>query len=170
MNIRQINLVDLPVLQRLGKQTFQETFASQNREADMQAYLVEKFSTEQLIQELNNPHMTFYFAEIAGQAVGYLKLNFAQAQTELQDQSAVEIERIYVLANHHRQGVEQALFQHALLIANQHNANYIWLGVWEHNHKALRFYEKNGFVAFDRHIFRLGSDEQVDIMMKKVLK
>ncbi len=170
MNIRQINLVDLPLLQRLGKQTFQETFANQNSEADMQAYLVEKFSTEQLTQELNNPHMTFYFAEIAGQAVGYLKLNFAQAQTELQDQSAVEIERIYVLADYHSKGVGKALFQHALLIAKQHNADYIWLGVWEHNHKALRFYEKNGFVAFDRHIFRLGSDEQVDIMMKKVLK
>ena len=47
---------------------------------------------------------------------------------------------------------------------------YVWLGVWEENPRAIRFYEKNGFVAFDKHIFRLGDDEQTDIMMKKKLE
>lgn len=41
------------------------------------------------------------------------------------------------------------------------------LGVWEHNHRALRFYEKNGFIAFGTHIFQLGNDQQTDILMKK---
>lgn len=37
------------------------------------------------------------------------------------------------------------------------------------NPRAIRFYEKNGFTAFDKHIFKMGNDEKVDIMMKKEL-
>ena len=46
---------------------------------------------------------------------------------------------------------------------------YIWLGVWEENPRATRFYQKNGFVAFGKHIFKLGDDEQTDILMKRPL-
>lgn len=46
-------------------------------------------------------------------------------------------------------------------------APYIGLEGWEENTKAIQFfYTKNGFEAFDKHIFMLGSDQQIDIMMK----
>ncbi|MNF16430.1 Protease synthase and sporulation negative regulatory protein PAI 1 [compost metagenome] len=54
-------------------------------------------------------------------------------------------------------------------VAVQEQVLYIWLGVWEENKRALRFYEKNGFTVFDKHIFRLGNDEQTDLMMKKTI-
>ena len=164
--IRPVHLDDLPALQQIGRQTFFETFAHSCTEADMQAYLAKSFAEAQLAGELHNPDSAFYFFEAQGQALGYLKLNFAQAQTELQDANTIEIERIYVLHDFQGQGVGQALYQHALHIAHSHHARYIWLGVWEHNHQALRFYEKNGFVPFDKHTFYVGSDAQTDIMMK----
>ena len=43
----------------------------------------------------------------------------------------------------------------------------LWLGVWEHNEKALNFYKKMGFVIFDEHIFKLGDDEQRDYLMRE---
>ena len=52
-------------------------------------------------------------------------------------------------------------------VAQGRKASYVWLGVWEHNHRALRFYEKNGFTAFGTHIFQLGNDQQTDILMQK---
>lgn len=58
------------------------------------------------------------------------------------------------------------MYEKAISIALQKNAEYIWLGVWEENPRAIRFYEKNGFLEFDKHIFKLGDDEQTDIMMK----
>ena len=61
------------------------------------------------------------------------------------------------------------LYEKAIEIANQRNADYVWLGVWEENPRAISFYLKNGFVAFDKHIFKLGDDEQTDIMMKLLL-
>lgn len=81
----------------------------------------------------------------------------------------MEIERTYVLRSHHGKKVGQLLYNQALDVALNNKAEYLWLGVWEQNPRAIRFYEKNGFVAFDKHIFKLGADEQTDIMMKKLL-
>jgi ribosomal protein S18 acetylase RimI-like enzyme len=95
-----------------------------------------------------------------------LKINFGDAQTELKDNKSVEIERIYVLQAFQGKKLGQALYEKAISIAKEMKVKYVWLGVWEQNHRALQFYKKNGFVQFDTHIFKLGNDEQTDIMMK----
>lgn len=125
---------------------------------------------EKLAVELNDRDSEFYFASLADDVVGYLKLNFGQSQTELKEQSALEIERIYVLKEFHGKNVGQLLYEKAIEIAKRANVNFVWWGVWEENPRAIKFYEKNGFVAFDRHMFKLGNEEQTDIMMKLQLK
>ena len=169
VSLRQLTVADVSMLRDIGITTFTETFADSNSANDMEHYLADRFSEEQLTRELSNPESFFYVAEIDGQAVGYIKLNTGSAQTELQAADALEIERIYVLSTHHGCGIGQDLYQRALGIAADRKARYIWLGVWEHNHRALRFYEKNGFIAFGTHVFKLGRDEQTDILMKKSL-
>jgi GNAT superfamily N-acetyltransferase len=52
-------------------------------------------------------------------------------------------------------------------VAKENSVKFIWLGVWEHNPRAIRFYEKNQFVVFDKHIFMLGDDAQTDLMMRR---
>jgi diamine N-acetyltransferase len=81
----------------------------------------------------------------------------------------VEIERIYVQNAYQGLKIGKALFDKAVSVAKERKASYLWLGVWEENHKAIAFYEKNGFLAFDKHIFMLGNDPQTDIMMKLML-
>ena len=157
---------DLDQLQKIGKQTFYETFSPGNTKDNMNKYLEEGFSTKKLAAELADNNATFYFAILAGKVIGYLKLNFGQSQTELHDNKALEIERIYVLKEYYGKNVGQLLYDKVLKIAVQINANYLWLGVWEENPGAIDFYKKNGFVEFDKHIFKLGDDKQTDIMMK----
>jgi ribosomal protein S18 acetylase RimI-like enzyme len=53
-------------------------------------------------------------------------------------------------------------------ISQEVSAKYVWLGVWEENSRAINFYKKNGFIEFDKHIFKLGDAEQTDIMMRKI--
>ena len=79
-----------------------------------------------------------------------------QAQTERPGEQALEIEHIYVLKAFHGIGLCKVLYQKALDPAEQNKADCLSLGVWEKNHRAIRFYEKNGFVAFDQHIFPPG--------------
>jgi ribosomal protein S18 acetylase RimI-like enzyme len=164
--IRKATLQDIGQLQKIGRETFFETFSEVNTKENMATYLEEGFSLEKLTSELENKNSEFYFALLDGNIIGYLKLNFGQSQTELKEEGALEIERIYVLKEFHGKRVGQLLYDKAISIANEKKAEYVWLGVWEENPRAMQFYKKNGFVEFDKHIFRLGNDEQTDIMMK----
>ena len=165
-----VTLNDLAVLQKIGIETFYESFSSVNTEENMTQYLAAAYSTDKLTDELNNPNSSFYFAVVNDKIIGYLKINFGDSQTELKQDNALEIERIYVFKEYHGKHVGQLLFEKAMEIAFEKKADYVWLGVWEENPRAISFYKKNGFVEFDKHIFKLGDDAQTDIMMKLQLK
>ena len=166
IEIIKVTINDIDQLQKIGRQTFYETFSAGNTEENMKKYLDEGFSNEKLTVELNDKNAEFYFATLDKKVIGYLKLNFGQSQTELKDDKTLEIERIYVLKDFHGKHVGQLLYDKALQIARQKKSDYVWLGVWEENPRAINFYKKNGFIEFDKHIFKLGNDEQTDIMMK----
>lgn len=167
--LKKASADDLEVIQQLGKETFYETFSMHNPEEEMQKYLEESFSSEKMLKEINTPESRFFIAWEAENPVGYLKVNTGKAQTELQDDFSLEIERIYVKSSHHGKKVGQLLYEKALEIASEEEKKYIWLGVWEENKRAVSFYKKNGFEEFDKHIFRFGNEEQTDLMMKKIL-
>ena len=168
--ITKITENDILELQEIGRKTFSETFSENNTEESMNEYLESSFSTEKLTNELNNKNSEFYFAKINDEVIGYLKLNIGSSQTEIKDNNALEIERIYVSKDFHGKKVGQILYEKAIEIASQKKVDYVWLGVWEKNLRAINFYQKNGFTEFDKHIFRLGNEEQTDIMMKLDLK
>jgi diamine N-acetyltransferase len=166
IHIEKVTVNKIDQLQKIGRQTFFETFSAVNTEENMKKYLEEGFSIEKLTTELKDNNSEFYFATLDNNVIGYLKLNFGQSQTELQDDNALEIERIYVSKEFQGKKVGQLLYDKAIQIARQKKADYVWLGVWEENPRAINFYRKNGFVEFDKHVFKLGNDEQTDLMMK----
>lgn len=171
IEIKKVTSTEVNQLQQIGRQTFSETFSESNSEENMKKYLDEGFTVEKLSSEINNPDSEFYFAKENNNVIGYVKINKGQSQTELKnDKMSVEIERIYVLKEFHGQRIGQLLYEKAMELALELKADYIWLGVWEENPRAIKFYQKNGFIEFNKHIFKLGDDEQVDIMMKLELK
>lgn len=113
---------------------------------NLRKYLDEVFSINKLTFDLSNQLSEFYFAILGGRKIGYLKVNFGQAQTELKDEKSVEIERIYVLKEFHGMKVGQILYNTALFVARQKDADCLWLGVWEKNLRAIQFYKKNGLL------------------------
>jgi ribosomal protein S18 acetylase RimI-like enzyme len=166
LNIRAIGIEDVFALQMIARATFSEMFADYNSADNLNKYLDEKFTVTKLSEELNHPHSKFYFAQIGEEVVGYLKTNTGEAQTELMNLNAFEIQRIYVLQAYHGKKVGQLLIEKALEEARKTTCSYVWLGVWEENHRAIRFYSKNGFIKFDTHIFKMGDEEQMDWLMK----
>jgi len=166
ITIRKATFPDLETLRLLSRQTFFESFSSDNTPEDMQRYLDTSFNDQQLTRELENPDSAFYFAISDQKEIGYLKVNVGNAQTELKNLQALEIERIYVKKEFQDKKTGQLLFEKALELARQKSAPYVWLGVWEKNLNAIRFYKKNGFVEFDKHIFNVGNDAQTDLLMK----
>lgn len=161
---------DVLHLQYISKETFSQTFSDINTKENMGKYLEESFSIEQLNEELNNESSQFYFAKLNNEVIGYMKLNTGEAQKENQNDNALEIERIYVLQAFQGKKVGQLLYLKAIKVAEEMAIDYVWLGVWEKNFKAIAFYKKNGFIPFDQHVFMLGDDRQLDILMKLKLK
>lgn len=168
IRIEKIDLGSIDELLKISRETFLDTFSDSNTQENMDKYLEENLTLPKLTQEIQNPDSQFYFAVSGDETIGYLKLNSGNAQTEQTDGNALEIERIYVTKEYQGKKIGQLLFAKAVEIARVSGASYLWLGVWEENHKAIRFYEKNGLVVFDRHPFWLGNDKQTDIMMKLV--
>lgn len=166
LTIRAVTENEIAELQNIGRQTFIETFAHVNTEENMRNYLESGFSFEKLKREIQDVNSEIYFAVRNDEIVGYLKVNFGSSQTEIKDENSVEIERIYVLQSFHGKKVGKLLFEKAVEIAHRKHADYIWLGVWEKNYRAIEFYKKNGFIEFGKHVFRLGDDKQLDLMMK----
>ena len=139
---------NLDELLELSKTTFRDAFEHLNNPDDFKNYFTSAFTIEKLRAELKNPDSAFYFAQVDGKNAGYIKLNYASAQTEFKDKQLIAF------------AIERAMTQ---------KLRYIWLGVWEHNLNAIRFYEREGFAQFSSHQFVLGKDVQTDILMRKYL-
>ncbi len=152
-------------LVQISADTFYETFASSNTAEDMADYLVRHLGHDPLRQELSDSRNYFYLATVDTHTAGYCKLRQSEAPPELAHEQAIELERLYVSARYQSQKVGAALMRHAIDTATASKASVLWLGVWEHNHKAISFYHKWGFTTFGSHGFQLGSDLQTDLLM-----
>ena len=169
-SLRRCTPEDLDTLRALSARTYSETFADQNTPENMAAYLNAAFDREKLRGELLDKNSTFYFLYSGGELAGYLKLNEGPSQTDLHDAESLEIERIYVAEKFQGKGLGRFLMEQALGMARQRGKAYAWLGVWEKNEKALRFYEKYGFYKVGTHAFVMGDEAQTDYIMRKELE
>jgi ribosomal protein S18 acetylase RimI-like enzyme len=164
--IQRATETDLSDLQSISILTFCQAFEQFNTAEDMQLYLENCLSIEQLNKEMKTEASSFFLAKIDGVTIGYLKLNQGNSdQNDLEGQG-LEIERIYVVEEYHGTGIGQALYAFAIDEATKIRATHLWLGVWKHNPRAIRFYEKLGFEPFGTHQFILGKDIQTDILMQ----
>ena len=169
LSIKECSLKDIENVKYISEKTFYETFSGENTKEDMENYLKENFSYEKLEGEIKNNGSKFYIVETNEEVVAYMKVNFDKAQTETGHDNTLEVQRIYVLQEYKSKHIGKKLIQKAIEIGKNNSLNYIWLGVWENNINAIKFYEKQGFEKFDTHIFKLGEDEQTDNLMKLML-
>jgi ribosomal protein S18 acetylase RimI-like enzyme len=157
------------LLQHISEQTFIATYAQYNTEENMRNYIETEFSAEKLLEDINKPSVGFYFAMESNEPLGYIKINYAPSQTDLNDTKSLELERIYVAKEHQGKKIGQFLLDAALSIAVENKLDYLWLGVWDKNANAQNFYAKNGFEPFGTHDFMLGDDRQKDILLRLIL-
>jgi ribosomal protein S18 acetylase RimI-like enzyme len=135
----------------------------------MNLYLEKTFTPDRLKTEMEDPANTFLLAVHGDVVAGYAKLREQQNPPELKGEVAIEIERIYVRKEYLGKKVGALLMEKCLTLAQEKAYKLVWLGVWEHNAKAMAFYEKWGFEKFGSHPFLLGTDLQTDLLMKKKL-
>lgn len=170
LKIVSVTEKDLNALSDICIQTFSETYRHLNTEANFKKYIQTNFSKAQLLKELKDKNSFIYFIKEQNKNIGYLKLNINEAQCENLGNNAIEIERIYTLKEHFGKGAGKMMIDFTIEKGKELNKEFVWLGVWENNTRALTFYEKHGFIKFDTHIFTLGNDEQKDYLYKLDLR
>lgn len=164
--IRPATIDDAAALAALGRRTFSDTFAADNTPENLAGFLDATYSEALQRDELAAPHLTYLVAgRDDGSLAGFALLRRGNTSTVVTDPSAIELQRLYVDRLWHGTGLAQALMAECRRVATDAGANAIWLGVWERNARALRFYEAQGFVAIGQQRFTVGSDPQTDTVM-----
>ena len=159
------------VLAPLAVKIFNDTFAENplNKPEDMQAYIAESMSVKAFRAELEDANSIFLIAEIDDNSIGYAMLREGTTEDCVADKNPIELNRLYILHEFHGKGIAEKLMNKCFEIALEKHYKTMWLGVWEFNYRATRFYEKLGFKKVGNHIFQLGSDAQTDLVMEKAL-
>ena len=159
-------LKDLDILLKISRETFIAAFEKENDPKDFQNYINKAFKKETIAAELLNPNSTFYLVYLNKALVGYFKLNEKDAQNEQFKAESMELERIYVLDAFQGQQIGKQILLKIITIAKSKKLNFLWLGVWQENTNAVRFYERHNFKIFSEHPYYIGKDKQMDWLMR----
>jgi GNAT superfamily N-acetyltransferase len=169
IHLRRAALEDLPALSAMAGKIFWETFTGKMPETDLQSYITQAFSPDQLHSGWSDPACIFIIALYKGQWAGYAKINTRRRTERPEPAPYIELERLYVLKACHGQGVGAALMDACVQHAVDHGFQTLWLNVWERNTQAIEFYRRRGFDHVDWSIFMRGDDAQKGLWMKKPL-
>lgn len=170
-SVKPAQEADLPALALLESRTFRETFGNVYDRKDLEIFLSEKKSLSAITAAFNRPGCMYFILRDKDNAAGFIQLNLHRQPDNgtLLPEPVMELEKIYVLTEYLGKGYGKILMDHAIAIAGKNFVRTLWLGVWEHNHRALAFYQKQGFSAFGEHHFTVGRQTDRDLLMAKVL-
>lgn len=166
LRLRKCGLNDIRKLQEIAKTTFIEAFEKHNNPEDFESYVALAFAEQKIRKELLGPDSHFYFVYRDNLLVGYFKLNYARAQNEFKNRNSIELERIYVLQKFQGGKIGTWILHEVLKISASEQKEFVWLGVWQKNTKAVAFYEKHGFEKVGTHPYFIGNDKQTDWLMR----
>lgn len=168
MVIRHATLEDASLIADISRRTFYDTYAEHNTKSNMEKFMNEQFTHENLQSEVTEPGNTFLLAFYDSELAGYARLR--ETETEIfKNKNAIEIARIYATKNFIGKGIGKELIQKCIEVAKEKHSEIIWLCVWEKNERAIDFYIKCGFAKCGKQNFILGDDVQQDWLMKRNL-
>jgi ribosomal protein S18 acetylase RimI-like enzyme len=167
--LKPVSVHDVHLLQKISIETFNLAFADFNTTENLASYYELAFSIKALIKQIENPNSIFNLVYVDNQLAAYTKVNIGESQTEIKAPDGLEVERLYIYPNYQNFGLGEFLLNQIKERALVLNKTYMWLGVWENNHRAIKFYQNFGFEKFDSHIYVMGNDPQNDWMMKFTL-
>ena len=167
VTVRIATMKDAELIADMSRQTFFDSFAKENTMENMDKFMNEQFTKDTLMKEVGAERNIFLLAYDGTEPVGYVRMRENNIPPELGTDQAIEVARIYAVQTAIGKGIGRTLMQKCIDIAREKKHHTIWLGVWEHNQRAIDFYTRWGFEKFADHDFILGNDVQKDWLMKR---
>jgi len=169
IRIRKAKIEEVPAVLELAVEVYTDTFAEHNSPENMQAFFNEVYTLEKFKEEFNELDSILYIALDDLKIVGFLRLRLNSEVDHQLGKNHIELQRLYIHRDYHGSSVSKLFMEEALNYAEEKKHEWIWLGVWEKNFRAQKFYTKYGFEKFGSHTFQMGDDPQVDWLLKKKL-
>jgi len=163
--IRRANLADASALASLAESVFRDTFAAANDPADVEIYSTKNFGLAVQAREIADPNLITIVSEQAGELNAFAQVKVGSRIECVSAKRPTELCRFYVAQQWHGSGIAHELMNEVLATVNGLSSDRLWLGVWERNDRAVRFYGKFGFAVVGDHPFVLGHDTQRDLVM-----
>jgi len=169
MQIRHASAADAATLAALAERTFRDTFTEVNTPENMAAHAAASYGIDKQREEIESDRIRTLLVELDGVVAGYAQLRNGHHPDCVSAENAIELWRFYIDRSGIGRGLAQRLMQTVVVEAAEWNGRALWLGVWEHNPRAIAFYRKCSFVEVGAHVFRLGDDAQTDLIMQREL-
>ena len=172
IQIRRAYPADAKLVSALSEETFRATYDGSCSPEDMDHFIMNCFSEAGILTELLDENDYYFIAFVDEVPAGYVRLKEDYRDyPAMKKYTALELKRIYVMEKYHGKKVGSALMDRALQLAKQKNFEAVWLGVWENNPKASKFYSAWGFedTGFT-HTFHIGNTAQTDHWLIRFLK
>jgi diamine N-acetyltransferase len=171
MQIQKATISDTKSILIFAKNTFEATYKHLNEPVFFDQYVEKNFTEEAFEKDLSDREVEYWIIKENEAIVAYIKLNInrlhdAEMIIHETSGSMSEVERIYVDESQKGKGLGKILIEKAIERAVFYKNDWLWLGVWEENPKALAFYKHLGFEIFGNHAFYMGDDRQDDFLMR----
>lgn len=163
--VRSADHGDVAALCHIGAETFSLACPPSTPADDLAAYIAMELGADRFEEHLASAATSIFVAELDQAVVGYLMLRRDSTPPVITARSALELQRLYVLAHYHGSGVAAALTGQAKQVARVEGFKGLWLSVSKYNNRALRFYQKHGFTVVGEQLFTVGSQLHEDLVM-----
>lgn len=167
LKIRQATISDVNIISALGTTTCYEAYFELDPSQDLAEYCVNFFGLQQIAAELKDANSTFLLTELDGKAIGYAKLREGKKIECLKDKNAIEVQRIYLLEKMKGRNFGRALMEKCFEIGKEKGYETLWLGVWDKNIHAQKFYENIGMENIGTTDFSDGKNEFINLVFAK---
>ena len=167
LKFREATKADAPELAAFARQMFIETFGHAYRQQDLESHLAEKYHPKEFERSIEAGD-EIILAHDGQELVGYCKLGEVGLPMPHAPKEAKEIHRLYIHKKYHGGGLGQELFRRAMESNQLKSAPIVYLGVWEENARAQRFYFKNDFMPVGRYLYPVGQHLDNEMILARV--
>jgi len=133
------------LLSNIGRQSFLESHGASAPEGVIDRYVEEKFSHDNILEELNCTRNIYHILFSNDRIAGYSKIILDSKHAKIPLDNTTKLERIYLLEEYYGSGSGLELFNFNLELSKENGQSGMWLFVWIENQRAINFYQKNGF-------------------------
>lgn len=172
--VRRARVEDAGIVAAVAAETFEMACPPGTRREDIEAFIAANLSESRFSDYLGGSTHTILLADVNGEIAGYTMLISGEpadpdVAAAVKGRPTIELSKCYVRAGFHGHGVASTLMEASVGVAREVEAVSVWLGVNEHNARAIRFYEKSGFAKVGRKGFYVGEELHDDFVLEKRL-